>query len=247
MQLYLLRHGESESNARWQADPDSFFHDPDPGLTPTGRSQAEAAARFLTRSNPDGPDHPHDPGNRKGFGITHIYTSLMRRAVETAAVIGEAVGVPVQGRTDLHEWGGIYSLDAESEERQGLPGSDRAFFETGYPGLQLPSDFKEAGWWDRPHEPRTEVPARARRVFDHLMGEHRNGSDRVLVVSHGGFLNFLLAAVVNLTAAQAQANLDANFWFVLNNTGLTRVDIGPVFCGIVYHNRIKHLADDLVT
>ena len=52
---------------------------------------------------------------------------------------------------------------------------------------------------------------------------------------------------MGLTPEQSQANLDANFWFVLNNTGITRVDIGPMFCGIVYHNRIDHLGDRVIT
>jgi 2,3-bisphosphoglycerate-dependent phosphoglycerate mutase len=247
MQLYLLRHAQSESNARWQDDPDEPFHYPDPGLTAIGKRQAEAAARALARAGPNTNGSPHDPGNRAGYGITHIYSSLMLRAVETATAVGAALDLPIRGRTDLHEWGGIYSLDRKADLREGLPGSDRDFFETRFSGLQLPPDFKDTGWWDRPYEPRSEVPARARKVFDALMGAHRNSADRVLVVSHGGFLNFLLAAVVNMTAEQAQANLDANFWFVLNNTGLTRVDIGPVFCGIVYHNRIDHLADEWVT
>ena len=247
MQLYFLRHAQSESNARWQDDPETIFHDPDPGLTAIGERQAESVARALIRTGPNANGSPHDPGNRVGYGITHIYSSLMLRAVQTAGVVGNALGLPVQGRTDLHEWGGIYRLDAAADLRDGLPGSDRAFFAAKFPDLQLPADFKDAGWWDRPYEPRTEVPARARGVFESLMGRHRNTGDRVLIVSHGGFLNFLLAAVINLTADQAQANLDANFWFVLNNTGLTRVDIGPMFCGIVYHNRIDHLADELIT
>ncbi|HUF37642.1 MAG TPA: histidine phosphatase family protein [Anaerolineales bacterium] len=247
MQLYFLRHAQSESNARWQDDPDTSFHFPDPGLTTLGQRQAEAVAQALARRSSVPNGNPHDPGNRTGYGITHIYSSLMHRAVETATAIGDALNLPIHGRTDLHEWGGIYSLDAEKDIREGLPGNDRAFFESRFPRLELPPDFKDDGWWGRPYEPRTDVPARTRRVFEDLMGRHRNGGDRVLVVSHGGFLNFLLAAVVNLTADQAQANLDANFWFVLNNTGLTRVDIGPMFCGIVYHNRIDHLGDDLIS
>jgi 2,3-bisphosphoglycerate-dependent phosphoglycerate mutase len=247
MQLYFLRHAQSESNARWEDDPDTPFHFPDPGLTEVGRRQALAVAHALARTGPNTNGSPHDPGNRSGFGITHIYSSLMVRAVETATEIGKALDLPVRGRTDLHEWGGIFHLDVEADTRDGLPGADRTYFETGFPGLQLPTDFKDTGWWDRPYEPRSEVPTRARKVFDSLMGTHRNTADRVLVVSHGGFLNFILGAVVNLTADQTQANLDANFWFVLNNTGLTRVDIGPVFCGVVYHNRIDHLGDELIT
>lgn len=247
MQLYLLRHGQSESNARWAENPGESFHYPDPGLTALGKRQASAAARTLAKGKPDLHANPHDPWNRTGFDITHIYTSLMLRAVETADRIAARLDLAPQGHTRLHEWGGIYAWGGDGEEREGLPGKDRAFFEAHFPIMRLPDDFKDAGWWDRPHEPRSDVPARARRVFRELLGRHRNTSDRVLVVSHGGFLNFLLAHIINLTPEQAQANLDANFWFMFNNTGLTRIDIGPVFCGVVYHNRTDHLTARMVT
>ena len=247
MQLYFLRHAQSESNARWEERPGEVFHYPDPGLTKTGKRQAKAAAHALAKQASKPRVHPHDPGNRNGYGITHIYSSLMLRAVQTADQVAKTLDLPIQGRTDLHEWGGIYELDVEKDERLGLPGKDRGFFEKNFPRVNLPDDFKDGGWWDRPHEPRSDVPDRAGRLYDALMGQHRNTQDRVLVVSHGGFLNFLLGAVVNLTADQAQANLDANFWFVMNNTGITRVDVGPMFCGIVYHNRIDHLPNKLIT
>ena len=247
MQLYFLRHAQSESNARWDKNPGETFHYPDPGLTRIGKKQAKAAAKALANSANGKKVHPHDPGNRNGYGITHIYSSLMLRAVQTADRVAQALDLPIYGRTDMHEWGGIYELDVEKDERSGLPGRDRRFFEKKYPRVILPDDFKDTGWWDRPHEPRSDVPARAKRLFEDIMGRHRNSNDRVLLVSHGGFLNFLMGAVVKLTADQAQANLDANFWFVMNNTGMTRVDIGPMFCGIVYHNRIDHLPDKLIT
>ena len=247
MHLYLLRHAQSESTARWQKNPGESFHYPDPHLTATGRKQAQAAARALARSTREQQTNPHDPWNRSGFNITHIYTSLMNRAVETANTIASKLDLPMLGRTDLHEWGGIYEWDLEKDERVGLPGNNRAFFEENYPRLVLPPDFNDDGWWSRPHEPSTEVTARSRRVLDSLIGRHRNTSDRVLMVSHGGFLNHFITTLVNLPAEQTQRNLDDNVWFVLNNTGIPRVDIGPIFTGVVYHNRTDHLSAKLVT
>ena len=172
---------------------------------------------------------------------------LVPAQVETADQVAQRLNLPMLGRTDLHEWGGIYEWDPEEDVRNGLPGSGRTHFETLFSRLVLPADFNDSGWWNRPYEPASDVPARARRALDSLIGAHRNTPDRVLVVSHGGFLNHLISAVTNLSPERTQKNLDENFWFVMNNTGLTRVDIGPMFTGIVYHNRIDHLPPKLVT
>ncbi len=247
MQLYLLRHAQSESNARWDRNPGETFHYPDPDLTNLGHTQAEAVAAALAKRNEEIIEKKHDPWNHRGFDITHIYTSLMIRAVETANHIGKQLDLPVQGRTDLHEWGGIYKLNDETGENTGIPGNNRAFFEANYPRIVLPDDFNDDGWWDRPYETPEDVPARADRVVDWLISIHAATSDRVLVVSHGGFLNHLIGRLLNLTAEQTQRNLDQRIWLVLNNTGMTRVDILPDSRWLVYHNRIDHLSPEKIT
>lgn len=247
MQLYLLRHAQSESNARWDTNPGESFHYSDPGLTALGRQQAVAVAEHLAHCHPDSPANSFDPGNRKGFGLTHIYTSLMSRAVQTAYAVAEKLDLPLYGRTDLHEWGGVYEWDVEKDEHIGLPGRDRAFFTEHFPRLILPDDFNDAGWWNRPHEPRADVPSRARRVLRFLRTRHGNEEDRVLVVTHGGFLNFFFGQVLHITPKQSQKNLENNTWLVINNTGLSRIALGKEFTGLVYLNRLKHLPDELIT
>jgi 2,3-bisphosphoglycerate-dependent phosphoglycerate mutase len=247
MEIYLLRHGQSESNARWEEDPDTPFHIPDPALTPIGALQAEAAAVFLAQSNARAPIRNHDPGNRRGFGITHIYSSLMQRAVQTAMPIGQALKLPVIGRDDLHEWGGLYTVNPATEERTGLSGKSRASLEAAYPGLQLGTEIKADGWWDRPYEPRSEVPARARRVLDNLLERHGGTDDRVLLVTHGGFLNIFVSLVLNIPTETTINNLDQNIWLVTPNTGILRLDMVDGFTGVVYTGRIDHLPDHLIT
>ena len=247
MQLYLLRHAQSENNARWEANPGEPFRYSDIPLTELGRQQARAVAEHFAQSNLDSPVNQYNADNRKGFDLTHIYTSLMCRAAETAHIIAEQLDMALYGRTDLHEWGGVYEWDVENDEKIGMPGPDRAFFTEHFPRLVLPDDFDNAGWWNRPHEPHADVPARVRRVLKFLRTKHGKTDDRVLVVTHGGFLNFFLGNFLGLTPKRALKNLDKNQWFVTNNAGLARIDMSQDFAGLVYLNRSTHLPDALIT
>src|SRR4051812_32922694 len=79
--LYLVRHGETAFNreSRWQGHRDTT-------LTAFGEAQARAAARRLEREHP-----------------TALYTSPLTRALRTATVIGNAVGLEPEPRDDLRE------------------------------------------------------------------------------------------------------------------------------------------------
>ncbi|GAB4581506.1 MAG: histidine phosphatase family protein [Anaerolineales bacterium] len=247
MQLYLLRHAQSENNARWEADPSEIHRYSDIPLTPLGREQARLTAEHLAHSNPTSPVNKYNSDNRRGFGITHIYSSLMIRAAETAHIIAERLNLPVYGRTDLHEWGGVYETDEKDEVKTGLPGPDRAYFAQHFPRLILPGDFNEAGWWNRPHELHAAVPARVRRVLKFIRTRHLQTDDRVLIVTHGGFLNMFIGSFLGLTPRRILKNLETNHWLVTNNTALARIDMTPEFAGIIYLNRSIHLPDAYIT
>jgi broad specificity phosphatase PhoE len=77
----LLRHGESTWNVakRWQGHGD-------PGLTPNGRDQAREAGKGFA-----------------GAQIQHIVTSDLRRARETAAIVGEVLGITPEADADWRE------------------------------------------------------------------------------------------------------------------------------------------------
>lgn len=82
MKLILTRHGETEWNLmrRTQGSTDT-------ALTERGREQARLLARRL-----------------RGTKIDVIYASSLSRAMETARIIGEAVGAPVVEEPDLREY-----------------------------------------------------------------------------------------------------------------------------------------------
>ena len=100
MELYYIRHGQSQNNAGW-GNP-AYKENPDPALTGIGQEQACYVAEFLEEAQPLTNPQRWNIQNRLGFGLTHIYTSLMERAVNTAAPTARALGVPFAAWTEIH-------------------------------------------------------------------------------------------------------------------------------------------------
>jgi 2,3-bisphosphoglycerate-dependent phosphoglycerate mutase len=246
MQLYFIRHGQSINNAIWSVTRSSNGRESDPDLTAVGQQQAVYLAQFLQgrRKHTQASDRDHQ--NLHGFGMTHIYSSLMVRAVSTAAGVANQLNLPLHGWLDLHEWGGVYEYDPVREEAVGLLGRNAQFFRKKFPELILPSDFKEGGWWDRSYEQREETRDRAKRVLQTLIQKHGGTEDRVALVSHGGFYNYLLDALWN--SDQIASRFPENgIWFSLNNTGITRLDFDGDRLAVVYMNRVDFLPPGLIT
>jgi len=240
MQFYFIRHGQSENNALWKRTGSSKGRSVDPELTEIGRQQSEILARFLRRSDPDLVVNGRDSQNVAGFGITHLYSSLMIRAVATGAAIARALDLPLVAWGDVHERGGIYLKDEGTDERIGQSGHHRAYFEAHYPDLVLPDSLGEAGWWNRPFEEHEQTLPRAQRFWRDLMERHGHTDDRVAVVSHGGFYNDLLAVILNLPERE-------RYWFALKNAAISRIDVDEETIGLVYLNRVDFLPKELVT
>jgi len=100
MNFYFVRHGEIESNIRkvyagWSEEP----------LTERGARQAEAAGEVL-----------------RGKGIDRLYCSPLRRAVQTAEIIGEAIGrVPVKDEHFKEMGLGLWEGLSENEIMERFP------------------------------------------------------------------------------------------------------------------------------
>ena len=241
MQLYFIRHGQSENNQLWERTGSHKGRSEDPDLTPRGRQQAHRVAQFLRQADsPTAGNLEEDFQNTAGFGITHLYTSLMIRAVTTGTIIARALGLPLVAWEDVHEWGGIYLNDEETSQRIGQPGHNRAYFEAHYPDLILPHSLDDDGWWNRPFEPREERPLRAARALRELLDRHGGTDDRVAVVSHGGFYNQLLRAILNLPEENSCR-------FALNNGAITRLDFDEEKIVLSYSNRADFLPRELIT
>ncbi len=239
MQFYYIRHGQSANNQRAAQTGSTVGRSDDAELTDVGRRQAEYVAAFLAAVSAE-PAPPYDYQNVGGFGITHLYSSLMVRAVATGTIISRSVGVPLVGWKDWHETGGIYLENPETGEFVGQPGKTRAYFAEHYPDFILPADAAETGWWNRPFEAREERFPRAERMLRELLARHGGTEDRVALVSHGGFFNYILAAILHYP-------LENRPWFALNNAAITRIDFKPGSTEILYVNRAEFLPRELIT
>jgi len=240
VQFYFIRHGQSENNLLWDRTGSSVGRSVDAELTGVGCRQAQALAQFLSEGDRAGAANSQDQHNRTGFGITHLYSSLMARAVATASIVAEKLGLPLVAREDAHETGGIYVENPETGECIGQPGKNRAYFQTHYPCLILPEALGEDGWWNRPYEAQEQRPLRAQRFWQQLLERHGQTEDRVAAISHGAFYNYLMAAILKMPERD-------HVWFKLSNAAITRIDLYDQHIEIVYTNRADFLPESLIT
>jgi probable phosphoglycerate mutase len=158
-ELVLLRHAETTWNAagRWQGQAD-------PPLSERGRAQVQAAAPELANG-----------------GFAGLYTSDLRRASETAAMLGRALGLIPQPDPRLREFHvGLWS------------GLTHAQIEAGWPGQYARFRMRELDFRPGGGEAPEELVERIEAAFDDIAGRHPDG--RVLVVSHGGVARSLAGA-----------------------------------------------------
>ncbi len=109
MRFVVIRHGQSTNNLLWETTGSELGRHPDTPLTETGHRQAELLAERLSAVLP--------------WRVDAIYCSLMTRAVQTAAPIAAALGLPLIGRTDMFEVGGLFDLDLANGDRFPYPGA----------------------------------------------------------------------------------------------------------------------------
>lgn len=157
MELLLIRHGLPE-RIEGSSGP------ADPGLTEAGRRQAELLAEYLSSER-----------------IEAVYTSPLRRAVETAAPLAARLGLPTAvvdeiAEYDRHstEYVPIEDLKAEGDPRFYDPGLLEAV--------------------DPPHVFERRVVA----ALESIVTAHPGGA--AAAVCHGGVINVYLATLLGVPA-----------------------------------------------
>ncbi|WP_420644061.1 histidine phosphatase family protein [Candidatus Leptofilum sp.] len=240
----MIRHAQSENNALWARTGSSIGRSSDPQLTDIGQQQARHLGQHIGKNwwqaDPDNDSH-----NRKGFNFTHLYCSLMVRAVATGTAIAKKVDIPLVGWEIIHETGGIFERDHEMDERIGLPGPNRAYFAQHFPHLVLPDSLGEAGWWERPFETREQAMGRAKLFLEELQQRHEPG-DRVAIVTHGGFFVAVLRTLFGFATLDNE-EAENRIWLHAHNTSITRLNFSEKQVDLVYLNRLDHLPTELIT
>lgn len=237
MELLLVRHGQSGNNLIWERTGSSRGRSPDPALSDLGRGQADAVAAALA-------------GGGYDARPTHVYTSLMLRAVQTAAPIAEALELPLVGHPEAFEVYGPVVYDGaagvEYAQARPFPGACRADLVRVSERLVWPDGVScEAGWWSGPVERIEDVPGRASRVLAGLVAAHGATDDVLALVSHGTFGHYLLREVLGIEGMRG--------WIELENTSVSHFrDVAPpegadprgAVPRAVAINRVDHLVGD---
>lgn len=242
MQVYFIRHAQSENNAIWEMEQASEdLRKSDPGLTEIGYQQARSTAEYLARSHPN-PENRWDPQNRYGFGLTHLYCSLMERALLTGKIISEKLQLPLSGKLEMHEVGGIYLAKVVNGEEviEDLHGHTSAYLSQHYPDLLQPEGISPEGWWRGGLETREEKLNRAHEIVKFLVGTHGGTDDHIGVITHGGIYKSIFRVLFNVAP-------DTLFSVLLNNCSITRVDFDENGVTLMYENRVDFLPPNLIT
>ena len=224
MRFYFIRHAQSHNNALFDATGTENGRSDDPELSSLGVKQAIALGDFLTRNT-----DPLESGQR----FTHLYCSTMTRAIHTALEVSRGVGLTPVIWEEWHETGGIWL--EQSGERLGQTGKNRFELEARFPNMDF-SMYGTQGWWSR--EAEFDCGLRASRMWAELLERHGGTKDRVAIVSHGHFYAHIMGQALGLTVGSQQ------YWFQLNNTGITRIDIHETphrSTELKYANRLTHL------
>jgi broad specificity phosphatase PhoE len=156
--IYLARHGETDDNARHVVQGSI-----DTPLNARGREQARELARQV-----------------RDLGIKAIWTSQLSRAVETAQIVGDALGIEPRVDDRLAEsrrgsWEGRSLTEIEQSEPEAWAAWKRGGADFRFPG---------GG------ESLAEHQARVLAVIEAI----RAGDQPALVVSHGGTIRTAICA-----------------------------------------------------
>ena len=181
-EIYLIRHGRQNSK----------LCNVDVELSPEGREQARLAGERL-----------------RPYGIQKVYTSDLKRAVETGEIVAKLLEVPAEalsGIEEIHFGGFTGKTDAQIRSLYGSFQAERRKHEADIP-------FPVGG------ECGADVVKRAMPVFRALMEREE---DRIAVVTHGGVIRSICAEILG-----APQKNKLKFGIDIENCSLTELLYDP--------------------
>lgn len=198
MRLYLVRHGQTA----WNADGRAQGHS-DVELDAVGHQQARVLRDALAN-----------------VGAKRIYSSDLRRCVETAGPLAEALGIEIVERPALRERTfGVLEGKHYTDLRFWFQAESRA---QGLSEFELRPDDGES----------------VKDVWKRLASVDREinrGSEHAVVFAHGGTCALLLARLVNATVETSRS-------FRFENASITELVRRPDgFWQLLRYNDTKHL------
>ncbi len=219
MHLYLIRHAESENNAKAEQQRVE-----DPAITSRGERQALALANWLTTLRPN-----------------VVISSPFRRALQTAAPAVERLACSLEIWGDVFERGGCYR-GWHAENYQGADGLGHAGIFQLTPTAILDPTLHPAGWWQcRPRERDEQTNQRAVAVKRRLEERFADREMRMVVITHAEFQRILLGQLL------ADFDIDVGRLGPICNAGVTHLEWRKATWQLRWFNAVTHLPTSLIT
>jgi broad specificity phosphatase PhoE len=173
LMILVIRHGKTDWNegGRWQGAIDT-------DLSAVGRAQAEQLAAWLTKR--------HSAGSPAYPPLRAVYSSDLRRAADTAAVLAARAGLPVQvdarwREIDMGRFQGLTYAEICARFPREVE-----HMETG----DLDFVFPEG-------ETRRHLQARAYDALRDAAAAHHGQTGTLAIVTHGGTIRLLMRRLLD--------------------------------------------------
>lgn len=201
IELVVIRHGQSLADIEGRHEGRADFP-----LTDLGREQAEKLSEWL----------------KERYTFDMIVSSPLKRAKETAEIIGHKMNQPVVFNEDLMECNnGVLAglLREEAKRNYPEPEGGRKYFQAVEKGESL-----------------IDLRSRAEYFLANLLHSIKDREDKttICIVSHGGLTTMLYRSFLNLP-------IDTNIWLASGDTGVHLWRIKDDKKIIVFSNMQEHL------
>jgi len=210
--IYFIRHGETTSNLEqtWRTANES--------VTERGLEQARVAAKRV-----------------KQLPVTKIVTSTASRTLETAKIIGEETGLPVEEDKLFYKEKTPTSIQGLKHEK--TPGNR---IEQYIQALLDNSEDPEFHFEDE--ENLWQRRERIKAIISYL---ERQREENLLVVTHGNILKMLMAYIVLGKDCSAKEMYLSSQKFKTENTGISQVILENGEWRILIWNDHAHFAETI--
>lgn len=198
MKLIIIRHGESEADILKVLEGRADYP-----LTERGRNQAISASKWICN---------HEE-------IDRIISSPLKRAKETAEIIGKQMNLKVEFNDMLMEWDNGLLAGLSRDEADRL-----------YP---IPEGGKKPHHEIANSESLINFRGRAESFLSHLKEE---ANDDVLLVTHGGMINMIFQSLMNLPML-------SNVVVGSDDTAIHKFELDGTKVFIEYMNSVEHLTN----